>query len=263
METKKIFYIIVALQVIFLLGMIALKQSTVAFGTRVVLKTLPYDPTEFFRGDYINIRYEISNIDPSTLKNDNKDFAAGEAIYARLEKTGDYWKVAEISHSKLQNPYIKGIVKGINMKVVYTIKETNSSKDYKYEETIPYLNYGYRDYLQAGDKVQFTVFNDVVSYPYKCENGICPYTSEPEKPVKRAMDALNVQDQYHVGTITNVQKDLKELNVQYPIESYYVPKNEGNLPQFRNGEMKVEVALWHGDAIATNILINGQSIDFR
>src|SRR3989338_10768882 len=223
MESKKMFYLIVALQVVFLLGMIALKQSTVAFGARVVLKTVPYDPTEFFRGDYINIRYDISNINPSALKNDNKEFVAGETIYARLEKEDNYWKAAEISHSKPQNPYIKGIVKNVNIKVAYTIKEINISKEYKYETTVPYFEgytSGYRDYLQIGDKVQFTVFNNVVSYPYKCENGVCPYTSESKKPVKSAIDAFDVQYQYHFGTIINVQKDLKELNIEYPIESY-------------------------------------------
>lgn len=251
MEHKKIFYFIVIMQVVFLLGMIALKHSTVYFGTKVILKTVPYDPTEFFRGDYINIRYDISRINPDAIKNNNEEFKNADSIFVRLEKDKDYWKAAEISKNRFSGDYIKGTVKSVDKKKSYTIKEENSSKDYMYDEYVyDYPGHSAKERLQIGDKIQFTVFNNIVSYPYKCENNICSYASDQ-------------YNQYRTGRITNIKKDLKELNIEYPISSYFVPKNQGNLAQFRNGQMLVEVALWNGDAVATNLLIDGRPIDFR
>jgi len=259
MEKGKLFYLIVALQVVFLIGMIGSKQSTVWFGEKVLLKPIPYDPTDLFRGDYITIRYEISNIRLDSIKTDTADFKRGETIFVRLEKGKDYSNAAEISTKKTAEPYIKGVVEDIYTKNIYTVKEANSSNNYVYEETV-YNDFYYREIplkpavveysYNVGDKVQFNEFNNRVSYLIKCPNGVCPYHSD-------------MYTQYKIGNVINVKKGIKEISIGYPIESYFVPKNEGNLPQFRAADMLVEVALWHGDAVATNLLINGQKIDFR
>ncbi|GEM_PF-855977 len=251
MEKKKIFYLIVALQVVFLLGMIAMKQSTIVFGTKVILKTVPYDPVEFFRGDYINIRYAISTINPDMVKSDSKDFFTGETVFVTLQKGNDYWKAVEISKKKPEGVYIKGIISNVGTKNEYTIRDANGSKQYKYEEfaysgDFPMMRSGS---YSIGDQVQFSVLNERVQFMTLCQQG-CPYNSDE-------------YNQYHVGNIINIKKGLKELSISYPIESYYVPKGEGNLPQFRGGEMEVEVALWKGDAVATNILLDSKPIDFR
>jgi len=255
MEKGKLFYLIVALQVVFLVGMIGYKQSTVWFGEKVLLKPIPYDPTDFFRGDYINIRYEISNIKIDSIKSDTKDFKRGDTIFVRLDKGRDYSNAVEVSAKKTAEPYIKGIVNDVYTKNVYTVKEANSSNNYVYEETI--FDYGYRaipikieQSFDVGDKVEFAEFNNRVNHLIKCQNGACPYQSD-------------IYNQYKIGNVINVKKGIKEISIEYPIESYFVPKNEGNLPQFRAADMLVEVALWHGDAVATNLLINGQKIDFR
>ena len=255
MEKGKLFYLIVALQVAFLIGMLGFKQSTVGFGEKVLLKPIPYDPTDLFRGDYITIRYEISTIKIDSIKSDTRDFSRGDPIFVRLEKGKDYSTAAEVSTKKTAEPYIKGVVDGVYTKNIYTVKEANSSNNYAYEETI--YDYGYGEVptktdqsYDVGDKVEFNEFNNRVSYLIKCPNGACPYQSD-------------VYTQYKIGNVINVKKGIKEISIGYPIESYFVPKNEGNLPQFRAADMLVEVALWHGDAVATNLLINGQKIDFR
>ena len=253
MEKGKLFYLIVALQVVFLIGMIGYKQSTVWFGEKVLLKPIPYDPTDILRGDFINIRYEISNIKIDSIKSDTKDFKRGDTILVRLEKGKDYSNAVEVSTKKTAEPYIKGVVNEVYTKNVYTVKDANSSNNYVYEETV--YDYGYQDSksiqsFDVGDKVEFNELNNRVSYLIKCPNGACPYQSD-------------MYTQYKIGNVINVKKGIKEIGIGYPIESYFVPKNQGNLPQFRAADMLVEVALWHGDAVATNLLINGQKIDFR
>lgn len=255
MEKGKLFYLIVALQVVFLIGMIGFKQSTVWFGEKVLLKPIPYDPTDILRGDFINIRYEISTIKLDSIKSDTKDFNRGDTVFVRLEKGKDYSNAAEVSTKKTAEPYIKGVVNDIYTKNIYTVKDANSSAQYSYEETV--YDYGYGPIptksgqsFDVGDKVEFTEFNSRVNFLMKCQNGVCPYQSDQ-------------YTKYNIGNIINVKKGIKEISIGYPIESYFVPKNQGSLPQFRAADMLVEVALWHGDAVATNILINGQKIDFR
>lgn len=244
------FYLIVALQVVFLIGMIGFKQSTIWFGTKVLLKPMPYDPTDFFRGDYINIRYEISTIKPESVGYKGGDFKRGDKIFVKLQKGKEYWNATQISMGKLQGEYIKGTVENIYSKNSFTIKETNSSKTYVYEETIYEFAPSGRESFDVGDKVQFSESNGRVNYLMLCQGGACPYQSD------KYMD-------YKTGNIINVRKGVKEISIKYPIETYFVPKNEGNLPQFRTADMLVEAALWNGDAIATNLLIDGQKIDFR
>ena len=247
MEHKTKFYLIVGLQIIFLIGMILLKQSTIAFGQKVLLKPIPYDPTDILRGDYINIRYEISDIRLDSIKRDAEDYMIGDVVFVKLEKGKEYWKAVEISKKRLQNPYIKGIIRAVNKMQKFTIKDLNSSKQYEYEQTTPDYVYNSDYKLSIGDRVQFNVFNDGVTWASKCLQHQCKGPDDYSK----------------IGTVINMGNEFKELSIDYPISTYFVPKNEGNLPQIRLADMLIEAAIWRGDAIATNILINGQKIDFR
>src|SRR3989344_1855044 len=206
MEKGKLFYLIVALQVVFLIGMIGSKQSTVWFGEKVLLKPIPYDPTDLFRGDYITIRYEISNIRLDSIKTDTADFKRGETVFVRLEKGKDYSNAAEISTKKTAEPYIKGVVEDIYTKNIYTIRDSNSSNTYIYEETVYDNDFGIMPLkpaaadqsYNAGDKVEFTEFNGRIGYLIKCQNGLCPYQSDQ-------------YTKYKMGSILSVKKGIKEV----------------------------------------------------
>ena len=50
-QTKK-FYLIIALQIVFLLSLIGTKVFTLATGEKVLLEVVPVDPRDIFRGDY-------------------------------------------------------------------------------------------------------------------------------------------------------------------------------------------------------------------
>jgi uncharacterized membrane-anchored protein len=51
-------------------------------GTEVQLRLVPVDPTDVFRGEYLTLRYDISNFD-STLPKDY-EFESGQKIYVSL-----------------------------------------------------------------------------------------------------------------------------------------------------------------------------------
>jgi uncharacterized membrane-anchored protein len=96
------FLAVVALQVALLLVILVPKEWTLATGEEVVLQTVPVDPRDLFRGDYVNLRYTISTLEGYY------GFAVGDRIYVSLTKRGDIWDALFASHSPPDGLYIKG-----------------------------------------------------------------------------------------------------------------------------------------------------------
>ncbi|MBS3111539.1 GDYXXLXY domain-containing protein, partial [Candidatus Woesearchaeota archaeon] len=252
MNKKMLFYGIVIAQVAFLLLMIAFKQSTLAFGERVLLKPVPVDPTDPFRGDYVTFRYDISTIE---LSPDQKpDFVVGQRVYVGLKKVAEYWGVAGVSGKPVGDLYLKGTVRSIQQKILYTIREENGSGEYAYSG----YDYGEgypQGQLRGGQKVEFTLSNGQVMYANPCDNG-CPSAQGP-----RPKEAW--EPDYRTGTITAVTPGITEMSIDYPINTYFVPKGQGTRDELREfGRLLIEVAVWKGDAVVTGILYDGKAIDF-
>lgn len=58
----RLFWIIVALQLLVLVGLVTMKERTLASGTTVMLKTHPVDPVDVVRGNYVALTYDISSV---------------------------------------------------------------------------------------------------------------------------------------------------------------------------------------------------------
>ncbi len=54
------FYVLVAAQVLFLLGETTLNETRLRAGTRVILKVVPVDPRSLFMGNYLELAFDIS-----------------------------------------------------------------------------------------------------------------------------------------------------------------------------------------------------------
>lgn len=87
-------YSLIIITLIFLPKMVAL-----SFGEDILLKTEPVDPRDVFRGDYVNLNYEISTIDLDKTPYD-RDFLFGESVYAKLSEKEKYWTIDWVSHRK-------------------------------------------------------------------------------------------------------------------------------------------------------------------
>ena len=74
---------IVALQLVFILGLVAYKEVTLRFGTEVMLQTVPVDPRDLFRGDYVTLRYGISTLERSRIWFPY-DVAQGYRVYVHI-----------------------------------------------------------------------------------------------------------------------------------------------------------------------------------
>jgi len=82
--------LVVGVQVLLLLSLIGFKQYTVWTGETVLLKVQPVDPRDLLRGDFIEVRYDISTIDLADVRGD--DNVSGR-IYVELRKDADgYWQ---------------------------------------------------------------------------------------------------------------------------------------------------------------------------
>lgn len=84
----------VGLQFALLVGLTAQPIITLITGTTVTLPTVPVDPYDMFRGDYVRLSYDMSNFPVPFETSDNSD------IYATLSPNGQYWKTRAISAKK-------------------------------------------------------------------------------------------------------------------------------------------------------------------
>lgn len=127
MNKKKIFLVIGAFWIVLIGGFIGIKEFTLKTGNEVLLKTVPVDPRDLFRGDYVILRYEISTIDANTFALNVSDFKVEDKIYATLNVDKD--KIGNVSSISKQAPkdgnFIKGTVKrayGNSLSVEYGIE---------------------------------------------------------------------------------------------------------------------------------------------
>jgi uncharacterized membrane-anchored protein len=91
------FILIIIFQVLILVGWTGYNEISIASGQTVVLQTVPVDPMDLFRGEYVQLSYTISTIrdipGASALKN-------GDKAYVHLEQDGDVWEAIEVSTTR-------------------------------------------------------------------------------------------------------------------------------------------------------------------
>lgn len=98
MTPMKKLAIVIAVQLFVLLSVIGFKQYTVWTGETVLLKVQPIDPRDPIRGDYITVRYEISDIDTGDIAGD--DYVYGTAYIELREDADGYWSAVAIHEDR-------------------------------------------------------------------------------------------------------------------------------------------------------------------
>jgi uncharacterized membrane-anchored protein len=101
-----------------LLALVESRAGILRSGTEVRLRTVPVDPRDLFRGDYVVLGYEISTLDPAKLGGES-DFQRGETVHVRLAPGPDgFVRAVALSRSRpastAAEPVITGRVVGIN-----------------------------------------------------------------------------------------------------------------------------------------------------
>lgn len=250
MNQKLKFYIVIAVQISFILGMIFFHQLALVSGQKIFLKIVPIDPLDLFRGYYAHVDYDISRIFTSQIRVDREDFRRGEYIYATLTKDlGEKgYKVSAISHKKpLLNSdelVIKGRVWYFYDKTISKVwAQTEEGKIKEYEQS-------WKSYLKSDDEVII----------YLTEDGQIRNISRKEK---NFMPPENQNIEY--GKVIRIEewKD-KELNIKYGIESYFVEETKTSvISQIQRAESNLyaEISLSNdGRALISRIFLNDKPL---
>ncbi len=87
------------------------KEFTRQSGREILLKTAPIDPRDLFRGDYVDLNYEISTIDSHIAQS---EFKSGDTIYVQLSDEGGYGQPIAASKTPTGDFFIKGTVMSVS-----------------------------------------------------------------------------------------------------------------------------------------------------
>ncbi|MDI7863935.1 GDYXXLXY domain-containing protein [Rhizobiaceae bacterium n13] len=82
--------------------MVSSRAAILRSGTEILLKTVPVDPRDLLRGDYVVLNYEISTIPADKVVGERPPQSGNHGLRVRLQKgADDYWSVSEASFEPL------------------------------------------------------------------------------------------------------------------------------------------------------------------
>ncbi len=239
------FIIIVIIQVLLLTGMISYRQYWISTGERILLRTVPVDPRDIFRGEYVQLSYEISNLDLGPFSV-GESFKPNEKIYVLLEKDAD--GICKASSLNKSQPSGGIFIQGRVRSEMTTTKWEVSVKDDS--SNVRILRPRWFSGFKSNDRVVFCLDKlDNVINQSKEDAGLKPQCPDGIMFTGRIEDIKEMQN--------------SQLNVEYGIESYFVEEGKGRaIETSRNArELKVEVSLrGDGKGIITGLLMDGKIV---
>lgn len=105
---------------VLIFGFIVVKEYTLQTGDEVLLKTMPVDPRDIFRGDFVVLSYEISTLNLDMLETDSADFQQGNTVYVALTPDTDGYgtPMGVFRERPSEGLFIKGSVRGVGPSTV-------------------------------------------------------------------------------------------------------------------------------------------------
>ncbi|SMB91040.1 Uncharacterized membrane-anchored protein [Desulfonispora thiosulfatigenes DSM 11270] len=160
---KKTFIIAILIPALFLISLTIKPLTTIMLGDEILLETRPFDPRDVFRGDYVNLGYEIEEIPiekfPVALQ--NKEFTDTRQV-KKATNNGTIYGVLKIKNSKADiayislerpsdKPYIKGKIVNYYQFIHYDDKIPEIEKELITEQGPEpiYINFGLDKYFVA------------------------------------------------------------------------------------------------------------------
>lgn len=138
--------IAVAFQFIVLVSMIVLHAAPLLYGEKVIVKVVPVDPRDLFRGDYVILSYDFSTFPPDGIDGllsgsyEEMRRHQGRTVYAVLTPASDgsYSKVEKLTFQKPSSgTFLRGQIDGWN-RVKFGIEAyyLQEGEGLKYEQAI-------------------------------------------------------------------------------------------------------------------------------
>lgn len=104
----------IGLQTLVLVVALVTRLMPHATGETILLRVVPVDPRDMFRGQYVALSYEFSRQLPSSIESSNFDNQhAGQTVYATLvlEDDGQHWRVDAVEFEPpASGLYLRGTI---------------------------------------------------------------------------------------------------------------------------------------------------------
>lgn len=94
------FALVVALQLLLLLGLVGRHSYTLATGTEVTLKSEPFDPWDPLKGQYVRLRYNISTFQLTDTTGAAPPFQSGQMVWVTLKEGAPFWTVTTVTKER-------------------------------------------------------------------------------------------------------------------------------------------------------------------
>lgn len=104
--------VVVGLQVAWLIGTAASKEMSLKRDTTVLLETMPVDPRDWLRGDFVILNYKISTIPAGWLSANAAENLNNRNVYVTLEQRGEFFEAVAASLSPVDAPAGGYVVRG-------------------------------------------------------------------------------------------------------------------------------------------------------
>ena len=112
---RKVLLVTVAAQLLILVGMIALRAFPLVTGETVLVRVVPVDPRDLFRGDYVILSYDFSRVPPQGIEGlsetERRSKHEGRTVYVPLvrDTNGVHWRAEKATVVKpASGPFLKG-----------------------------------------------------------------------------------------------------------------------------------------------------------
>jgi len=107
--------LVVGLQTLWVISTVITQESRLRRGEVVRMETVPVDPRDLLRGDYVILSYKISTLNPGLFQaRPTASPAAGTPVFVQLERRGDFYEAAAASLEPITpepgRPVLKGRV---------------------------------------------------------------------------------------------------------------------------------------------------------
>lgn len=113
--SRKAFILIGLFWLLLIGGLLGFKEYTLQTGQVVLLRTVPVDPRDLFRGDYVILQYELSTFPAADLGVDLERPAQwyNRSYYVPLTVEDGYARAAGIRETRPDGLYLKGRITNI------------------------------------------------------------------------------------------------------------------------------------------------------
>lgn len=110
-ETRRTVAVVaaLALQAVVLLGLLGYSLYPLWSGQEIVLRTVPVDPRDLFRGNYVRLRYEVNEAPMPDVGVPR----VGREVFVQLQRRGDVWQAVDTRYSPPPGLFLRGHITAI------------------------------------------------------------------------------------------------------------------------------------------------------